>query len=90
MSAFTNKLSKFALACRIHERDIDEQLQLAKMGWHCITVWECQLKGKKQREKTLDFLLYTLNYIYLQDHNKQYALPKEELQMSAEDKPKCK
>ena len=78
MSAFTNKLSKFALACWIHERDIDEQLQLEKMGWHCITVWECQLKGKEQG-KTLNFPVYTLNYIYLQDHSKQYALPEEEL-----------
>ena len=25
-------------------RDVEEQRQLASMGWHCITVWECQLK----------------------------------------------
>ncbi|GEM_PF-5499270 len=27
--------------------------QLAKMGWHCITVWECELKPAK-REETLE------------------------------------
>ena len=30
------------------------------MGWHCITVWECQLKPKA-REQTLESLAYTLN-----------------------------
>lgn len=29
---------------RNRERDKKEQCQLAAMGWHCITVWECQLK----------------------------------------------
>ena len=27
-------------------RDRKEQRELASMGWHCITVWECQLKLK--------------------------------------------
>ncbi len=52
---------------RNKERDIEDQKRLAAMGWHCITVWECQLKPKK-REETLDSLAYTLNHIYLQDH----------------------
>ena len=52
---------------RNKERDIETQKTLAKMGWHCITIWECQLKPKV-REKTLDSLAYTLNHIYLQDH----------------------
>ena len=37
------------------------------MGWHCITVWECELKPK-QREQTLDSIAFTLNHIWLQDH----------------------
>lgn len=52
---------------RNKERDIETQKELAKMGWHCITVWECELKPSV-REKTLDSLAYTLNHIYLQDH----------------------
>ena len=52
---------------RNKERDIETQKELAKMGWHCITVWECELKPNF-REKTLDSLAYTLNHIYLQDH----------------------
>ena len=36
------------------------------MGWHCITVWECQLKPKI-RMQTLESLAYTLNHIYLED-----------------------
>ena len=52
---------------RNKERDIETQKTLAQMGWHCITVWECELKPKVL-EKTLDSLAYTLNHIYLQDH----------------------
>jgi DNA mismatch endonuclease (patch repair protein) len=37
------------------------------MGWHCITVWECELTPKR-REKTLESLAFTLNHIWLQDH----------------------
>lgn len=47
-------------------RDKEEQRQLAEMGWHCITVWECQLKPKV-RAQTLESLAYTLNHIYLED-----------------------
>ena len=49
------------------ERDIETQKELAKMGWHCITVWECELKPNV-REKALDSLAFTLNHIFLQDH----------------------
>ena len=51
---------------RNKERDREEQRQLAKMGWHCITVWECELKPAK-REETLESLAFTLNHIFLQD-----------------------
>ena len=57
-------------------RDKREQQQLAKMGWHCITVWECQLKPS-EREKTLASLAFTLNHIFLQDHAVRYRLPEE-------------
>ena len=52
---------------RNQERDIEEQKRLAEMGWHCITIWECELKPSK-REETLESLAFTLNHIYLQDH----------------------
>lgn len=45
---------------------------LASMGWHCITVWECELKPSK-REETLDSIAFTLNHIWLQDHHVKSA-----------------
>lgn len=36
------------------------------MGWHCITIWECQLKPKVCIQ-TLESLAYTLNHIFLED-----------------------
>ena len=72
---------------RNKERDIEDQKRLAAMGWHCITVWECELKPKK-REETLESLAYTLNHIYLQDHQipQPYKSLDEEsgVQMAAE------
>ena len=69
---------------RNRARDIDEQHKLAAMGWHCITVWECQLKPAI-RKNTLKSLVYTLNRIYLQDHRiRRYELPEEESAMAAE------
>ena len=52
---------------RNQERDIEEQKRLAEMGWHCITIWECELTPKK-REETLKSLAFTLNKIWLDDH----------------------
>jgi len=51
------------------ERDREEQRKLASMGWHCITIWECELKPKV-REQTLESLAYTLNHIWLQDRKR--------------------
>ena len=56
---------------RNKQRDAEEQRRLAEMGWHCITVWECELKPAV-RDKTLTALEYTLNHIYLQDHAMKY------------------
>ena len=52
---------------RNQERDIEEQKKLAEMGWHSITIWECELKPQK-REATLKSLVYTLNKIWLEEH----------------------
>ena len=72
---------------RNQERDRVVQQKLAAMGWHSITVWECELKPAV-REKTLESLTYTLNRIFLQDHSvRRYVLPDEESMMAAEDLP---
>lgn len=68
---------------RNKERDREEQQQLAKMGWHCITVWECELKPAV-RAKTLESLAYTLNHIFLQDHTTKYDRPEEDMEMAAD------
>lgn len=70
---------------RNKERDREEQKKLARMGWHCITVWECELKGER-REKTLESLEYTLNQIFIQDRDLRYRLPeREDMGMAAEE-----
>ena len=51
-------------------RDKEVQRKLAQMGWHCISVWECELISSK-REKTIDRIAFTLNHIFLEDHSIQ-------------------
>ena len=63
----TNREFWVAKIRRNKERDKEEQKKLAAMGWHCITVWECELTPKK-REETLESIAFTLNHIWLQDH----------------------
>ena len=63
----TNRDFWVAKIRRNKERDKEEQRKLAEMGWHCITVWECELKPSK-REETLESIAFTLNHIWLQDH----------------------
>lgn len=64
----TNRDFWIAKIRRNKERDKQVQRKLAEMGWHCITVWECELKPSK-REQTLDSIAFTLNHIWLQDHS---------------------
>ena len=80
----TNREFWVAKIRRNKERDKEEQRKLAEMGWHCITIWECELKPSK-REETLDSIAFTLNHIWLQDHGaKTVPYPKleeEDMQM---------
>lgn len=74
---------------RNKERDVEVQQKLAKMGWHSITIWECELKGA-QRERTLESLAYTLHHIYLQDRKRPVRPYEQEdtdlgIAMAAED-----
>lgn len=65
---------------RNKQRDKEQQRRLAEMGWHSISVWECELKPSK-REETLESLAFTLNRIWLQDHTaaeKRYPAAEEE------------
>jgi DNA mismatch endonuclease (patch repair protein) len=84
----TNREFWIAKIQRNKQRDKAEQRKLASMGWHCITVWECELKPSK-REETLDSIAFTLNHIYLQDHSvqKPYDVTEEEcgMMMAAEE-----
>ena len=86
----TNRDFWVAKIRRNKERDKEEQKKLAEMGWHCITVWECELKPQK-REETLDSVAFTLNHIWLQDHQTRVAsYPEREeedmyMPMAAED-----
>ena len=86
----TNREFWVAKIRRNKERDREEQKKLAAMGWHCITVWECDLKPSK-REETLESIAFTLNHIWLQDHQAkvvQYPNLEEEnmqMPMAAED-----
>ena len=91
----TNREFWVAKIRRNKERDREEQKQLAAMGWHCITVWECELTSKR-REETLESMAFTLNHIWLQDHGAK-ALPypkldEEDMQMpmAAEDEVEYK
>ena len=63
----TNRDFWVAKIRRNKERDREEQRKLAEMGWHCLTVWECELKPSR-REETLESIAFTLNHIWLQDH----------------------
>lgn len=55
-------------------------------AWHCITIWECQLKSKV-RQQTLESLVYTLSHIFLEDRRcKIYNSTDESLRIVAESK----
>lgn len=63
---------------RNKERDLQERIQLRRMGWHVIQFWECQLKPKV-REENLNGLLYALNKIVLVNYKaKVYEAMEEE------------
>ncbi|MDE6028304.1 MAG: very short patch repair endonuclease [Muribaculaceae bacterium] len=41
-------------------RDISDTTVLQLMGWKVIRIWECQIRGKDQREKTLEKLYFDI------------------------------
>ena len=69
---------------RNKERDIEVQKELAKMGRHCFTIWECQLRPNI-KDQTLESLDYTLNHIYLTDRRrKEYKVEEDPNIIAAE------
>lgn len=54
---------------RNRERDLQKRIELRRLGWHTIVLWECQLKPKI-RELTLQGLELTLNTIMLENYGK--------------------
>lgn len=70
---------------RNQERDKEVKQQLAKMGWHSITIWECELKPSN-KDKTLESLFYTLNKIFLLNYRvKPYKIVGEEMVINVAD-----
>ena len=66
-------------------RDVEVYEKLALMGWHCITIWECQLKPKV-RQETLESLVNTLKYInFTEQKPKPYELSEESYFIAAEE-----
>ena len=68
-------------------RDHKNLLALKAQGWHTIEIWECQLKPK-ERERTLQGLLRTLNYIALENQGAKLTYDfdvEEEQNLAAED-----
>ena len=60
---------------RKQQRDKEVQHLLARMGWHCITVWECQLRPSS-RELTLMSIDRALSSILLRNSAvRPYSMP---------------
>lgn len=70
---------------RNKQRDTAVQKKLAAMGWHTITIWECELKPSV-RTRTLESLSFTLNHLFIENQKThQYAAPEQnDLLLAAE------
>lgn len=72
------------------QRDYINVMRYKKAGWHVLTVWECQLKGKEQQRQTLMALSHRLNSIILDSYRVEQAQaydfePEKEMTMVAEE-----
>ena len=73
--------------CRNMERDQEDYRILQENGWHCIVVWECQLKPKLL-EHTMQQVELQLNQNFLSIYQRKsvpYTEPEEEYLMAAEE-----
>ena len=70
---------------RNRARDKRVQHELAAMGWHCITLWECQLK-KGVRVQTLESLAFKHKHKLQKNHpQKPKIINKEKQTQEQED-----
>ena len=70
------------------QRDYVNVMRYKRAGWHVLTVWECQLRGKEQQLQTLMALSQKINSIILDSYRlpKRYDFePDEEMPMVAEE-----
>ena len=70
------------------QRDYVNVMRYKRAGWHVLTVWECQLRGKEQQLQTLIALSQKINSIILDSYRlpKRYDFePDEEMPMVAEE-----
>ena len=71
---------------RNKERDIVNYERLIRNGWKVLVVWECQLRKKEERERTLQALSARLSRQVLDSYSKGYMIPEEALSIAAEDR----
>ena len=73
---------------RNKQRDVEKRIQLRRMGWHTIIIWECELKPKN-RFTTLQALENTLNKIFLLNNGAKvtahYSCEENSIGMVAEE-----
>lgn len=70
------------------QRDYINVMRYKKAGWHVLTVWECQLKGKEQQQQTLMALSHKINSIILDSYRLPGTYnfePEENMPMVAEE-----
>lgn len=72
----TNTAFWQAKIARNRARDAEDRLKISALGWHCITIWECQLRSDRRTE-TLTALEYTLNHLFLHDRSLPFTAPTE-------------
>lgn len=67
---------------RNQSRDNKSREQLEKKGWNVLTVWECELKNKEKRERTLRKLVESIHRI--SSPIKEYEI-EPQISIAAED-----
>ncbi|MCM1170301.1 MAG: very short patch repair endonuclease [Bacteroides sp.] len=59
---------------RNRQRDVRNKEELRRMGWHVMTIWECQLKPAV-RKQTLLGVEYWINHAYLERFRQKAVKP---------------
>ncbi len=70
------------------ERDYINLMRYKRAGWHVLTVWECQLRGRERQQQTLMALSQKVNSIILESYRRPNAYkfePEEQMPLVAEE-----